>query len=213
MGKTRLYMIRHGQSEGNLYNLFLGHTDLDLTELGHRQAEKTAEYLASLPVDAIYASDLKRAFHTALHTAEKKGLPVRPDPQLREIFAGEWEGVPFADLETKYAESFHVWKEDFGASRCDGGESVAELNERILAAVKRIAEENEGKSVCLFSHATPIRLMGGMMKGIALKDMADFPWPSNASVTSFEYENGVFTMLDYSLDSFMGDMVTRLSKI
>ena len=71
MGKTRLYMIRHGQSEGNLKNLFLGHTDMDLTELGHLQAEMAAEYLATVPVDVIYASDLKRAFHTALHTSEK----------------------------------------------------------------------------------------------------------------------------------------------
>ena len=213
MGKTRLYMIRHGQSEGNLKNLFLGHTDLDLTELGHLQAEKTAEHLATVPVDVIVSSDLKRAFNTALHTAEKKGLPVQPDTELREIFAGDWEGVPFSSLQTDFAESFSVWRGDFGASRCDGGESVAELMDRILAAVERIAKENEGKSVCIFSHATPIRIMGGMMKGLSLSEMGEFPWPTNASVTSFEYENGIFTLLEYSRDDFMGDMVTRLSKV
>ena len=116
-------------------------------------------------------------------------------------------------METKYAESFGVWRNDFGASRCDGGESVAELKDRIFAAVERIARENEGKSVCLFSHATPIRLMGGTAKGLSLKEMGEFPWPTNASVTSFEYENGVLTLLEYSRDDFMGDMVTRLSKV
>ncbi|MBR3837355.1 MAG: histidine phosphatase family protein [Clostridia bacterium] len=213
MKTTYLYLIRHGQSQGNLHDLFLGHTDLDLTPLGHAQAEKTAEFLAAVPVDVIFSSDLKRAYQTALHTAEKKGIAAQPDPRLREIFAGEWEGVPFADLKTRYAPGFEVWLHDFGAARCDGGESVAELKDRIFSAISSIAQENEGKHVCIFTHATPIRLMGSVVKGLSLKEAGTFPWPSNASVTTLAYENGEFALLNYSNDSFMGDMVTRLSDL
>ncbi|MBR7165086.1 MAG: histidine phosphatase family protein [Clostridia bacterium] len=210
---THLYLIRHGQSQGNLHDLFLGHTDLDLTPLGHAQAEKTAEYLSAVPADLIFSSDLKRAYHTALHTAEKKGIAVQTDPELREIFAGEWEGVPFADLKKRYADSFEVWLHDFGAARCDGGESVGELKDRIFYAIRRIARENEGKRILIFSHATPIRLMGCTVQGIPLKEAGLFPWPSNASVTSLTFENDEFSLVEYSCDSFMGDMVTRLSDV
>ena len=79
MAKCRIIFVRHGQSEGNLVRSFLGHTDLPLTELGHKQAEATAEYLKDTDIDIIYASDLKRAWQTAEHIAEKKELEERLD--------------------------------------------------------------------------------------------------------------------------------------
>lgn len=210
MEKTKIYLIRHGESEGNLKNVFLGFTDLDLTELGHRQAEKSAEYLKALPVSAIYSSDLIRAYHTALHTAEKCGLEVRRHRGLREIFAGEWEGKPFQDLVEKYPDSFGVWFHDFYQSRCAGGESVSELQERVTCALREIAEENKGKTVFVFTHATPIRVFCAAAQNLMGQEVNAFPWPSNASVSCVEYEEGTFRLIDYSLDHFMGDMVTRL---
>ena len=74
--KTKIYLVRHGQSEGNLHDQFIGHTDIALTELGRRQAEMAAVYLESIHLDAIYSSDLQRAYDTACATAKRKGLPV-----------------------------------------------------------------------------------------------------------------------------------------
>ena len=80
--------MRHGQSESNLAKYFAGQMNVHLSELGHKQAEVTSEYLKTIPVDVIYSSDLYRAYETAQHTAEKKGLPIHTSPKLREIFAG-----------------------------------------------------------------------------------------------------------------------------
>ena len=208
MDKTSLILVRHGQSEGNLKNLFLGHTDLDLTELGHLQAEKTADFLEAIPADRIVSSDLKRAYHTALHTARRKGMAVEKSVSLREIFAGDWENKPFSDLEARYRESFSFWETDFFRSRCDGGESVMELADRLEKEALRIAEENLGKTVLLFTHATPIRVLASLWKGADKEELSPLPWPTNASVTMAVYQKGAFSLLEYSRDDFMGDMVT-----
>ena len=63
--KTKIYFIRHGESLGNAARKILGHTDLDLSELGYRQAFATAEHLKDIHIDVIYSSDLMRAMHTA----------------------------------------------------------------------------------------------------------------------------------------------------
>ena len=212
MSTTHIYIIRHGQSEGNLKNLFLGHTDLDLTELGHKQAELTAEYLDKVHIDVIYSSDLLRAYNTGKHTADKKGLPIIKDKRLREIYAGEWEGKSFDELIDKYPDEYmNVWRKNIGCARCNGGESVAELRKRFSACVAELAMKNEGKSICIFSHATPIRAIRAEMEGVSLEDMKNVPWAANASVTHIVMENGDFHMLEYGINDFLGDLATQLT--
>ena len=211
MKMTHIYLIRHGQSEANAVDAFIGHTDLDLTAVGHQQAEMTAEYLKSTPVDAIYASDLKRAYNTAVHTAEKKGMPIICERGIREIFAGEWENRTFADLAVEYPDTFIAkWRTNIGEARCDGGESVAELMARVTAAVERIVRENEGKTIFFFTHATPIRALRTAWEGKSLAEMKDIPWAANASVSHAVYENGAFRFLSYGVNDFQSEVKSTL---
>ena len=205
--KTTICLVRHGESLANLQDAFLGHGDLELTERGRAQAKLAAAFLEKLGADAIYSSDLIRAYETAKATAALLGLPVTTDSQLREVDAGGWDFLTFAELRERYTESFRVWTEDLENGVCDGGESVKQLRERILSAVTRIAEENGGKRVLIFSHGTPIRLMGAHAMG---KGIGEIPWPSNASMTTLEYENGGFRMVEYSREDYMGELVTKL---
>ena len=212
MGKTTIYLIRHGESQGNKYNLFLGHTDMDLTEIGHAQAENAAKFFENIHLDVIYSSDLLRAYHTAEHTARAKGLEIIKDSGVREIFAGEWEGTSFDELPVLYPEEYARWREDVGNAGCNGGESVAELMERIVTNVERIVKENEGKTIAIFTHATPIRVIKTAWDGLALDDMKNVPWASNASVTRAEYSDGKFKIVEYSIDEFQGELLTKLPK-
>ena len=82
---TKFYIVRHGQSEGNALGKFLGHTDLGLTELGHKQGKKTAEYLSDKGIDAIYSSDLVRAYDTAKYLSDLIGVEPVKTRELREI--------------------------------------------------------------------------------------------------------------------------------
>ena len=208
--KTTVYLVRHGQSEGNLHDRFIGHTDSPLTELGRKQACMAAQYLKDIPVDKIYSSDLRRAYETAWETARLKEMAVIKTAGMREIYGGEWEEKNFPSLGQFYGEDFSVWCNDFGNARCTGGESVQELRTRIVAEVRRIAEENAGKAVMIFCHATPIRVFRAYCDGADAGSMGAIPWATNASVTHVEYEDGAFRLVRYSIDHFMGALVTAL---
>ena len=210
MKTTQLYMIRHGQSQGNKSNSFLGHTDLDLTELGHIQAENTAQFLKDIKAHVIYSSDLSRAYNTAMHTAKLKGMEIIKSKNLREIYAGQWENKRFDDLEKEFNQSYTVWMTNIGRVRCDGGESTEELQNRIVSEITRIAEENEGKTVFVFTHATPIRAFKAFCDGKTLDEMKDVPWTTNASVSHFEYSEGKFKVVDYGIDFFQGSEKSTL---
>ena len=107
---TRLIITRHGQSIANAQLRFAGHSDFDLSETGHTQAALVAKYLCeNLHIDAIYSSDLLRAYNTALPTARALGMDIIPSTALREIFAGEWEGHTTDEIAAYYAEDFGVW--------------------------------------------------------------------------------------------------------
>ena len=209
----RLLFVRHGQSLGNLTGRFLGITDLDLSPLGAVQARRTADYLKDEKIDVIYASDLIRACHTAQPLSEIKGLPIIKDKRLEEINAGLWENRTFDDLEKEFPESYEgVWLHDIGNSKADGGESVAHLTDRIYEAVHDIAMKNDGKTVAIFSHATPIRAFFCRIYGYSLSEMVKLPWPTNASVSEAVFESGKSEPVRYSYDEFMGELSTALPK-
>lgn len=198
---TKFLIIRHGQSQANLDGVFAGHTDTPLTELGRRQAALTAEYIAThctadrvYAADQVYASDLARAFDTAKASADRLGLPVIPEKGLREIFAGEWEGVPFSELQTNGGEPWRVWREDIGRAVCPGGESAVQLQARVVSTLDRIARENETRTVIIGTHATPIRALMCHCMGEPIEFMQKIAWVPNASVTTVLWEDGKFTL-------------------
>ena len=208
---TELIIIRHGQSDGNRTACFTGQTDVPLTELGRKQAQLTADHLKTTHIDAIFSSDLTRAMQTAKPIAEGHGLKITPCPELREIWAGQWEGLPLAELGNLFPEDFGRWKEDLAHCRCTGGESIAELAERVYAFCRKIADSNEGRTVCIVSHATPIRTLRCTLTGTPLTEINSFPWVTNASITvARKDDTGVFSLPVISYDKHMQGLVTAL---
>lgn len=208
---TTLIFVRHGQSETNLQQIFAGQLDPSLTPLGHRQAECTAEYLRSFPISHIYASDLQRTMQTAAPTANMHGLEIIPDPQLREINAGEWEGKHYEEIKRQYPKTHAVWTENVGMAWPDGGERVIDLYHRINAEIDRLINLHRGECIAVFSHATPARALGCRWLGIPPEEMAKVPWTTNASVSIVEYEDGGrFHIVKYGYDEHHGDGVTAI---
>ena len=95
---TKIYLIRHGEAEGNLYRIWQGSSEGKITPRGELQLEALAERFQNVPLDALYSSDRMRAMDTAL--ALKRGhedLELQTSADLREIHVGPWEGVAFAN--------------------------------------------------------------------------------------------------------------------
>lgn len=213
--RTKLIFIRHGQSIGNATHTLLGHTDLDLSELGFAQARATAEHLKNEKIDAVYSSDLKRAMSTAEPHAALRGLTVNPDKQLREVYLGEWENMTVDEVIERYGESTYKidWIENFGTFVFPSGESVWEAGERFKKETRKLAEENLGKTLLMVAHAAVIRAFFANIYGYTKEECsAKIPFPVNASYSVAYYENGEFTVEKYSIDEHLSEVgITKIN--
>ncbi len=209
---TRLIFVRHGQSEANLHRIFAGWTDAPLTEQGRCQAALAAEWLARYSIDAAYASDLSRAYETASIVAARQGLTVTPDPAFREIFAGEWEGLSYEEIERRYPEEYGIWRRQIGLCRCTGGESFVELQARVVGRLRELVALHAGQTVLIGTHATPVRVSECMVAGLSPEQAHTVPWTANASVTVLEYEDGEFRVALHGYYDFQGELATGLPR-
>lgn len=211
---TTLIIVRHGQSQSNLEKRFTGQFETPLTELGHRQAEATSHLLATIPLDAIYSSDLSRALDTAAPTARRHGLQIQKSRALREINAGDWEGKLYSELMEQYPKTYSMWRTDLGHTHPEGGEHVLELAARVYDEIDRILAAHKGQRVAIFTHATPLRMLACRWFGIAPENAGEVPFCTNASVSEVEYyEDGRFCrIIRYGYDKHQGSNATALPK-
>ena len=202
MKKTTIYLVRHGQSIGNLKRLYLGHTDLDLSELGHRQAKMTADHLARVNFSRIYSSDLKRAYSTAVPHAKMRGMDIIPSENLRELYLGDWEGRDVDELIKNESELFiEGWQKKFGTFSIPNGEVVWQGGQRFASEVEKIAKAHVGETVLITAHAAVIRVFWGIISGIKPEELADaIKFPTNASYSIAEYDGKRITPVKYSVD-------------
>ena len=208
---TTVYLIRHGQSVGNLNNICLGHTDLDLTELGYHQAEKTAEALREVSFDAIFSSDLIRACNTAAPHCEIHGISPSVYEDFRELYFGDWENCSVDYLKEQFHDDFVIgWRQNFGTFTPPKGESVVAMGKRMREAVENAAKKHLGGNILIVSHAAAIRALWGKISGLEPERWVDNPFPSNASYSVLKYEDGRLSPVSYSNDSHLGEDATNI---
>ena len=148
---TTLLLVRHGETDWNAAGRLQGHTDRPLNEYGRRQAKELAARLAGEGADAIYASDLVRARETAEILGERLGLPVVVDADLREKNWGTWEGLTGDErVHVEYV-----------------GESTEEHRDRVMGAIRRIAERHPDQRVVVVTHGGSLRRIQAAVNGVA----------------------------------------------
>lgn len=204
---THLIITRHGYSEYNKTRMYTGQVDVALTDLGLRQAARTAGYVAeTYKIDTIYSSDLKRAMSTAIPLSEKLGIPVIKEPLIKEIYGGLWENKLMPEIDKLYHDDYQVYKTTIGLARCTGGESLAELQARALEGMKKIAEENDGKTVFVATHGGVLLTLISAWMGLPLSKMHETPPATNSSITEVTYDGGEFKIVKYSFDEHLGEL-------
>ena len=208
---TKLILVRHGQSLANAGLIFAGHSDFDLSELGHTQASLVADYLVSHEkISAIYSSDLLRAYHTATPTAERLSLPIVSDTTLREIYAGNWDGLTFDDIAANYAEDYRVWREDLSHARPTGGESIPEVYRRVVPRILEHAHRHDGETILITTHATVVRSFHAYANGFSDGEMGKVRFCGNAAINLYEIEGDTVRELCYDFNEHLGDLATAV---
>ena len=163
---TRLILIRHGETDWNVENRWQGQADVPLNANGRAQARQVAERLQGDGIQAIYASDLERARETAGELARLTGLKVHLDPRLREIHQGDWQGMLASEIETRYAWFFQNKPTNLLESAPPGGETIGQVQARLLAAIQDIARAHPGGSVAVVSHGFAIAVVLAYYRGV-----------------------------------------------
>jgi broad specificity phosphatase PhoE/ribonuclease HI len=154
---TRLLLLRHGQTELSVQRRYSGRGNPALTELGWRQADAAAGYLAARGgVSAVVTSPLRRSYDTAAAAAEALSLDVAVDDDLTETDFGAWEGLTFAEAAERDPELHRRWLRDT-STMPPGGESFDAVGHRVRRARDRIIAEHSSTTVLVVSHVTPIK--------------------------------------------------------
>ncbi|MFD8711072.1 bifunctional RNase H/acid phosphatase [Streptomyces anulatus] len=157
-----LVLLRHGETALTPEKRFSGSggTDPELSATGRGQAERAAGHFAALgTVQEIVSSPLRRCRETAAAVAGRLGLDVRIDEGLRETDFGAWEGLTFGEVRERYADDLTAWLASPDTAPTGGGESFAEVAERVAAARDRIVSRSAGRTVLLVTHVTPIKTL------------------------------------------------------
>lgn len=155
----RLILVRHGETAWNAERRYQGYNSIPLNERGRWQAIQAGKRLASMPVVALYASDVTRAWETAQLVSDQIGLQAMPLLALREINDGDWAGFTPEELLIKYPEHMAVMRQFPATTRRLNGESYAELQTRVIALFHDLAHKHEHQLVVAVSHGGAIRAL------------------------------------------------------
>ena len=156
---TRFLLLRHGQTELSVERRYSGRGNPALTDLGRRQAEAAAQFVAEMGgVAAVITSPLQRAHDSASAAAKALGLDVSVDADLIETDFGDWEGLTFGEAAERDPELHRKWLRDTSVP-APGGESFDAAAERVGRARARIISEHPGETVLVVSHVTPIKTL------------------------------------------------------
>ncbi len=149
---TRIIAIRHGETAWNVDTRIQGQLDVGLNERGRWQAQRLALALAGESVAAVYASDLLRAWDTALSVSNALGQNVQTVEGLRERGFGEFEGKTFEQIAQLWPEQSVLWRKREPAFAPVGGESLLQFRERIVQEVRRLAAPHAGEQIVMVAH-------------------------------------------------------------
>lgn len=158
---TTIYLIRHGEVAGNsgAIRTFAGARDLELTPRGLEQARAIATRLKEVPLDAVYASNLQRAWRTADGIAQTHGLQTRRLGGWNEVNYGQWEGLSEAEINAGYTD---LWRErvaDPWTIAPPNGESYRMLWARLKPEWERLLQQHAGQTVAVVGHNGSLRVL------------------------------------------------------
>ncbi|MBY0277692.1 histidine phosphatase family protein [Candidatus Binatia bacterium] len=170
---TRVLLIRHGATVLSAEDRFAGSTDVELSDEGRRQARALGERLAGESIGAVYASPMQRTIETARLVTAAHHLEPHPEPGLREIAHGRWEGLTRKDVEERFGDEYTNWEIDPFLFAPEGGEAGISVMARAVPVIRGIVERHAGSTVVVVSHKATIRLVLASLLGIDARGYRD----------------------------------------
>ncbi len=190
---TKIYLVRHGETEWNSTNRFQGSTDVPLSQHGIEQAKKVANKLKNYNIEAIASSDLSRALDTAKELANIINVDIQLNPGLRELSFGEWEGLTAEEILKLYGENYTTWRTTPTKAVLPVEGSLEAASKRGLKALNEVVNNNLGKTIAVFAHASIIK--STILAAIdADLDLYNKFWLGNTAISILEYRDDKYIL-------------------
>ena len=189
---AQVYLVRHGQTAWNAELIFRGRRDIELNDWGEREASAIAGALRDKNLDAIYASPLTRAIETARPLAALLHCEITPVQELTDISYGDWEGVPYHEIKTRYPDLLATWEQKPELVRFPHGETLDEVRERSYGFLRELAEKHANESILIVSHRVVNKVLLCAVLGL-----------STAHFWNIKQDTGCINLLDYSNHQFV----------
>jgi broad specificity phosphatase PhoE len=156
---TRVYLLRHAESVWNSEGRAQGQLESELSPRGQAQAARLARTLGVVPLRAVYSSPLLRAFDTAQAVADRHGLSVVTDPDLREIGLGAWEGLTSAQITERFGDMIVRRRRDPLGVVPPGGESLPDVQARVMGTLRTILGRHPDGTIAIVAHGAVNRVV------------------------------------------------------
>ena len=179
---TRIYLIRHGETEYNQRGCYYGWTDCSLNEKGIIQGRALGKAFETIPLDAVVSSDLKRAVETASLLKDCRRVL---DHRLRELNFGFWEGKHHQEIMESYKEHWEQWASDWMHAAPTEGESFHSMYLRIKGCMEELLATYKDKNIAIVSHNGPLRIITAYLLELPLE-----------KVWSFDFMQGRYSLLE-----------------
>ncbi len=205
MQATRIIAIRHGETAWNVDTRLQGHLDIPLNATGTQQASRVAQALADEPIEAIYSSDLLRAWQTADAIALATDSPLKPDVGLRERGFGEFEGKTYAEIASLWPAASEAWRKRDPDWAPPGGESLSAMRMRVAHTASTLAQQHMGGQIVLVAHGGVMDILYRLATGQGLQ--APRAWHlGNAAINRLLWTPEGFTLVGWADTGHLEDL-------
>lgn len=189
MTTTTFVLVRHGETAWNAEGRIQGHLDIPLNEIGLAQADAVGRRLGIQNFNAIYSSDLVRAYRTASPVVTNPEIDIILDRRLRERHLGVLQGLTGDEAATRQPDAWRAFKSRDADLTLAGGETLGEFSRRVVEFVEDIFDKHDGGQILIVTHGGVLDAAYRLATGMPLSAIRDFPI-YNASVNVISHANG-----------------------
>jgi len=171
---TKLLLIRHAEVEARYQRVFGGRIDMDISPRGHAQAVALADHLRHKPIDAIYASPMKRVQQT-LAPLLNNGVPLPVvTTDLREVDFGDWTGLNYVQVWQTFGVSANLWLDQLVSGAIPNAETVPDWRARVESCLRKIVANHKGQAIAIYCHGGVTRMLLAILLELPLPKTGGF---------------------------------------
>jgi probable phosphoglycerate mutase len=190
---TQICLVRHGETEWNAERRIQGQIDIGLNQTGLQQAVAAGRWLKSAGIVALYSSDLKRAWTTALSIGAELGLLPTPVPEMRERRYGVFEGLTYDEAKANHPDGYAAFEGRNADYDFENGESLHVMFARVTGKLEELAAKHSGETIAIVLHGGVLDIINRFVRGNSLETPRDFLIP-NAGINWIATVDGLWSL-------------------